>query len=66
MSGGKRNGIDEMYRGGVRVFSGLIIIFGVVILISTIAHGGGPLAVGFLLGLGFTALGIARLWLTFK
>jgi hypothetical protein len=66
MSQPERNGIDEMYKGGVRVFAALIIIFGVVILISTLIHGGGPLAVGFLLGLGFTALGVARLWLTFK
>ena len=66
MSSPKRNGIDEMYRGGVRVFASLIIIFGVVILIATLAKGGGPLAVGFMLGLGFIALGAARLWLTFK
>ena len=62
----ERNGIDEMYRGGVRVFASLIIIFGVVILIATLVHGGGPLAVGLWLGLGFIGLGIARLWLTFK
>ena len=66
MTAPKRNGIDEMYRGGVRVFAALIIIFGVVILVSTLAHGGGPLSVGLLLGLGFIALGVARLWLTFK
>lgn len=60
----KKNGIDEMYTGAVRVFSALIIIFGVVILISTLAQGGGPLSVGFLLGLGFLALGCARLYLT--
>jgi hypothetical protein len=62
----RRNGIDEMYRGGVRVFASLIIIFGMVILITTLVNGGGPLSVGLLLGLGFVALGVARLWLTFK
>ena len=66
MSSPKRNGIDEMYRGGVRVFASLIIIFGVVIVIATLVRGGGPLSVGLLLGLGFIALGSARLWLTFK
>jgi hypothetical protein len=60
----KRNGIDEMYTGGVRVFSALIVIFAAVILVSTIAKGGGPLSVGFLLGLAFLGLGIARLYLT--
>ena len=53
-----------MYTGAVRVFSALIIIFGLVILAVTLAHGGGPLSVGFLLGLGFLGLGCARLYLT--
>lgn len=59
----KRNGIDEMYTGAVRVFSSLIIVFGVVILVSTLVKGGGPLSVGILIGLGFVALGSGRLYL---
>jgi len=59
----KRNGIDEMYTGAVRVFSALIIIFGVVILAATISKGGGPLSIGIVLGLAFVALGSARLYL---
>jgi hypothetical protein len=59
----RRNGIDEMYTGAVRVFASLIIIFGVVILVSTLVKGGGPLSVGFLLGLAFLGLGCGRLYL---
>jgi hypothetical protein len=60
----KKNGIDEMYTGAVRVFSSVIILFGLVIVVATLAKGGGPLSVGFVLGLGFLGLGCGRLYLT--
>lgn len=62
----KRNGIDELYNGAVRVFASLIVVFGIATLVLTIVHGGGPTSVGFLLGLGFTVLGSLRLWLAFR
>jgi hypothetical protein len=62
----KGNGVDELYSAAVRVFASLILAFGVVILAVTLAHGGGPVATGTLLGVGFIVLGSARLWLTFK
>jgi len=43
--------------------SALIVLIGVVLLVSTIARGGGPLAVGVLLGLLFVAAGAGRLYL---
>jgi hypothetical protein len=63
---GKRNGIDEMYTGAVKVFASVIIIFGLIILVRTIASGGGPTSTGVLFGVGFTALGSARLWLAMR
>jgi hypothetical protein len=33
-----------------------------VILVTTLAAGGGPLSVGFVLGLAFLAVGGGRLW----
>ncbi len=60
---GRRNGIDEMYAGAVRIFASLIIFFGIVIVVATVVQGGGPTSVGLLMGLGFIALGAARLWL---
>jgi hypothetical protein len=55
---------DQLYRGVTRIFSVVIIGFGVTILIVTLVNGGGPISTGFLIGLLFTALGAARLYLS--
>ena len=55
---------DEGYQLAVRIFSVTIIVFGLAMLGVTIAKGGGPLAVGFLFGLLFVALGCGRLYLS--
>jgi hypothetical protein len=57
---------DQLYRGVTRIFSVVIIGFGVAILAVTLANGGGPVSTGFLLGLLFTALGVARLYLALR
>ena len=57
---------DEGYQLAVRIFSVTIIGFGLAILIVTLARGGGPLAVGFLFGLLFIALGSGRLYLSMR
>jgi hypothetical protein len=57
---------DEVYRGVTRLFSVVILGFGLAILIVTLANGGGPLAIGFLLGLLFVALGAGRLYLSLR
>ena len=46
-----------------RVLSAVMVVLGVVMLVVTLARGGGPLAVGVLLGLLFCAAGGGRLWL---
>jgi hypothetical protein len=53
-----------MHQRAVRLFSFLILALGLAILIGTLANGGGPLSVGFLLGVAFLAVGGARLWLS--
>ena len=50
----------------VRIFSVTIIGFGLVMLVITVARGGGPLAVGVLFGLLFVALGAGRLYLSMR
>lgn len=45
------------------VLSVLLVIIGAVMVVSTIARGGGPLAVGVLVGLLFAGAGAARLYL---
>jgi hypothetical protein len=41
-----------------------LIILGVVMLVRTISEGGGPLAMGILLGVLFIALGAGRLYVS--
>jgi len=45
-----------------RLLSALLVIIGVVMVVSTIARGGGPLASGVVLGVLFTAAGALRLY----
>lgn len=42
----------------------MLLALGLLILVSTFAHGGGPLSLGTLLGIAFLAVGAARLWLS--
>jgi hypothetical protein len=44
------------------VLSALMVVLGVAMIAQTIAGGGGPLAVGIVLGLLFVAAGAGRLW----
>jgi hypothetical protein len=46
-----------------RALSLLLCVVGVAMVVSTLARGGGPLALGVVVGVLFTALGAARLWL---
>ena len=55
---------ERIYRGSVRALSLVFLTLGLVILVSTLAQGGGPLSVGFLLGVAFLLLGAARLWMS--
>jgi hypothetical protein len=57
---------DKLYRGVTRIFSIVMIGFGVAIVVVTLVNGGGPVAAGFWIGLLFTALGVARLYLTLR
>jgi hypothetical protein len=45
-----------------RVLSALMVVIGVAIVVRTLAAGGGPLALGLLLGLLFVAAGAGRIW----
>ena len=53
----------DAYQGAVRAFSAGFVAIGLLLLVVTLANGGGPLSVGFLLGLAFLAVGALRLWL---
>lgn len=53
---------QRLYTGAVRAFSLAFVAIGLVVLIVTLANGGGPASLGFLLGLAFAGIGIGRLW----
>jgi hypothetical protein len=53
----------EVHRGATRAMSTVLVVIGVTLVISTVARGGGPLAIGVLLGLLFVAAGAGRLYL---
>jgi hypothetical protein len=52
------------YRTATRALSLVMVGLGVAMVVSTIARGGGALAVGIPLGILFVAAGVARLYLT--
>lgn len=53
----------SVHRTGTRVMSILLVVLGIALVVSTLARGGGPFAVGVLFGLLLAAAGVARLWL---
>jgi hypothetical protein len=55
---------ERIYSGSIRALSLVFVALGLLILISTLTHGGGPFSLGVLLGVAFLAVGIARLWLS--
>jgi len=54
---------ERVYRSSIRAFSAIFVLLGSVILVSTVANGGGVLSLGFWMGLAFIAVGIVRGWL---
>lgn len=54
---------ERVYRGAVRAFSLAFVAIGLTVLIVTLANGGGPASLGFLMGIAFVAVGVGRLWL---
>jgi hypothetical protein len=54
---------ERVYRGAVRAFSLVFVAVGLLVLVVTLANGGGPASVGFLMGIAFLVVGIGRLWI---
>ena len=55
--------MHRAYRNSTRVLGALVCALGLGIIVSTIARGGGPLALGVILGVGFVVFGAGRLYL---
>ena len=52
-----------MHRAATSLLSLAMFVIGVVMLVSTLARGGGPLAIGVVVGLLLCGLGAGRLYL---
>ena len=58
--------MERISSNGTRVLSVAISVLGVVIVVRTLAAGGGVASVGVLLGVIFVALGMGRLYLAVR
>jgi hypothetical protein len=54
---------ERAYKGAIKGFSAIFMVVGLVLIVVTLANGGGPAAVGFLMGIAFVAVGGGRLWI---
>lgn len=57
---------DQVYHGATRIFSLVFALIGVLLLVVTLANGGGPASIGFIMGILFVVVGIGRLWIARK
>jgi hypothetical protein len=55
--------VQRAYLASTRALSATLLLLGLAMVVSTIARGGGPLAVGVVLGTMLALLGVGRLWL---
>jgi hypothetical protein len=53
--------VDRAYLAGSRALSAILCAVGVLLVVTTLARGGGPLALGVVVGVLFAILGAARL-----
>jgi len=56
----------DIHRASSLVLSAAMVVLGVVMLAVTLANGGGPLAIGTILGVLFAAAGGGRLWFMWR
>jgi hypothetical protein len=55
--------VQRAYLASTRALSAALLLLGLAMVVSTLARGGGPLAVGVVLGAMLALLGVGRLWL---
>ena len=55
--------MQRAYAASTRVLSTVLLLIGVAMVVLALAQGGGPLALGVILGVMLALLGAGRLWL---
>jgi hypothetical protein len=53
---------ERAYHGAIKGFSLAFVVIGVLLLVVTLANGGGPASIGFLMGILFVVVGVGRYW----
>jgi hypothetical protein len=53
--------VQRAYRESTRAVGAIVCLLGVAMVVITLARGGGPLAVGVVVGVAFAALGALRI-----
>jgi hypothetical protein len=54
--------VNRAYHASTRVIGAVTFVLGLVMIGVTLGRGGGPLAVGVIVGILFAALGAIRFW----
>jgi hypothetical protein len=52
--------VQRAYRDSSRAVGAIICVLGIVMVVVTLANGGGPLALGVVVGVAFAVLGALR------
>ena len=55
--------MQRAYAASTRVLSTVLLLIGVAMVVLALAQGGGPLALGVILGVMLALVGAGRLWL---
>jgi hypothetical protein len=55
--------VQRAYLASTRLLSAMLLVLGVAMVVSALARGGSPLALGVVLGVPLALVGAARLWL---
>jgi hypothetical protein len=55
--------VQRAYRQSTRVLGTLTCLLGIALVVSTLARGGGPLALGVIVGIGIAVFGAGRVYM---
>jgi hypothetical protein len=53
----------KVYSASQMVLGGVLCLVGLAVVVTTLSAGGGPFAIGVLVGVGFAVLGAMRVWI---
>ncbi|MCW3016534.1 MAG: hypothetical protein JWO02_3626 [Solirubrobacterales bacterium] len=56
----------NLHRASTRVLSATMLVLGLAMIVSTLSRGGGPLAIGLVMGVLFALAGAGRLYVSMK